>query len=176
MKNKGRFTIVLLISIFLGTSLFAQSSASLNEPVLIQLKKGLSMTKVGGDLDFGEYIVTTSNATISKTNEDGVNFAITGHPNRAVTVNFADVTLNNNVWVGSNGGTADNLTFSPDVETTAGNSSYAGASSLASGGSVNLANDNGVGKLYLWVGGDIDVSPTTNQGDYVGTFTLSVAY
>lgn len=176
MKSKGRFTFGLIFLMMLGSSIYAQSFASLDEPVLIQLKKGLSLSKVNGDLDFGEYILTTSNETLNKTSEEGVNFEVTGHPNRAITVNFADVTLNNSAWVGVNGGTNGNLTFLPDVESTGSSSTYTGASTVITGGSVNLVNDGGIGKLYLWVGGDIDVATTTNQGDYVGTFTLSVAY
>jgi len=176
MKSKGIFTLALVLIMSLSSTIFAQSFASEDEPVLVQLKKGLSMTKVGGDLDFGEYIITTSDETLTKTNEDGVNFEVIGHADRAITVTFADVTLNNDDWVGANGGTSDNLTFFPYVEATGSNNVYAGAYSIESGGSVNLENDNGIGKLYLWVGGDIEVSTTTNSGDYIGNFTLSVAY
>ncbi|MCP5062522.1 MAG: hypothetical protein GY936_08675 [Ignavibacteriae bacterium] len=148
----------------------------MDEPVLIQIKKGLSISKLGGDLNFGKYVLSTSNETINKTNEEGINFEVTGHPGRAVTINFADVTLNNNAWVTANSGTAGNLTFLPEVESTGGSNTYLEASSVTTGGSVNLVNDVGIGKLYLWVGGNIDVTSATNQGDYVGTFTLSVAY
>jgi hypothetical protein len=177
MITKGKFFVVLLFLTIFGSSIFAQSSASLDEPVLIQILKGLSMTKVGGDLDFGEYVITSADETLTKTPDAGVNFEVTGFPGRAVTITYANVTLDNNTWVGTNGGTTDNLTFVPNVESTAGNNTYSGASSVISGGSVNLTNDgSGLGKLYLWVGGSIDVATTTEQGDYTGTFTLTVAY
>ncbi len=176
MITKGKIFIILVFLIGFSSSIFAQSSASLDEPVLIQILKGLSMSKVGGDLDFGEYVLTSSNATATKTPDAGVNFEVTGFPGRAVTVTYANVLLSNSAWVSANGGTNDNLTFVPNVESTLGNSTYSGASSVVSGGTVNLTNDGGIGKLYLWVGGAIDIDASTEQGDYTGTFTLTVAY
>ncbi len=177
MIKKGKFLIVFFVLTIFSTSLFAQSSASLDEPVLISILKGLSMTKVGGDLDFGEYVITNNAQTITKTPDAGVNFEVTGFPGRAVTVTYANVTMDNNAWVAANGGTNGNLTFVPNVESTGGNNTYSGAANVISGGSVNLSNDgSGLGKLYLWVGGSIDVATTTEQGDYTGTFTLTVAY
>jgi len=176
MNSKGRVILGLVIFASLSSSVFAQSFASLDEPVLIQIKKGLSISKLGGDLNFGEYVLSANNETINKSNEEGINFEVTGHPGRAVTINFADVTLSNNAWVSANSGTAGNLTFLPEVESTGANNAYSGASTVTTGGSVNLVNDAGLGKLYLWVGGNIEVTNSTNQGDYVGTFTLSVAY
>ena len=166
MKSKGRFISGLVFLIILTGSIFAQSTASLDEPVSINIQQGLSMSKVAGDLDFGDYISTGSDGTVSKTPANGVNFEVLGTPG-AITVTFADAILTD----GTN-----NLTFVPNVEETAGSNTYAGATAVTTGGSVNLVDDAGEGKLYLWVGGDIDVLAATPVGAYTGTFTLSVAY
>jgi len=167
MKSKGRFISGLVFLIILTGSVFAQSTASLEEPVSINIQQGLSMSKVAGDLDFGDYISTGSDGTVTRTPADGVNFEVLGNPG-AITVTFADAILND--------GGANNLTFVPNVESTAGSDTYLGATSVATGGSVDLVDDAGEGKLYLWVGGDIDVLAATPIGAYTGTFTLSVAY
>ncbi|MCP5062523.1 MAG: DUF4402 domain-containing protein [Ignavibacteriae bacterium] len=167
MKSKGRFISGLVFLIILTGSIFAQSTASIDEPVSINIQQGLSMSKVAGDLEFGDYISTGSDGTVSKTPADGVNFEVLGTPG-AITVTFADATLND--------GGANNLTFVPNVEETGGSNTYVGANTVTTGGSVNLVDDAGEGKLYLWVGGNIDVLAATPIGAYTGTFTLSVAY
>jgi len=167
MKSKGRLISILVFLTILSTSIFAQSTSSIDEPVSINIQQGLSISKVGGDLDFGDYISTGADASVTKTPANGVNFEVLGNPG-AVTVTFADATLND--------GGANNLTFVPNVESTAESSAYVGAVAVASGGSVNLVDVAGEGKLYLWVGGAIDVLAATPVGSYTGTFTLSVAY
>jgi len=39
-----------------------------------------------------------------------------------------------------------------------------------------LQVQTGLGKLFLWVGGSIGVASNQPQGEYVGTFTVSVEY
>ena len=124
MKSKGRFISGVVFLMFLTTSLFAQTTASLDEPVSINLQQGLSMSKVAGDLDFGDVISTGANATVTKTPANGVNFEVLGNAG-AVTITFADATLND--------GGANNLTFVPNVESTLGSSTYAGAASVSTG-------------------------------------------
>lgn len=176
MKLTKLLTGGIILSLFLFTSIYGQSSASANADVLASLKKGLSITNNTGDLNFGDIILIGSASTPLITPDAGVQFEVVGHPGKTVAVTFNSVTLINDAWVVSNGGTTDNLVFTPDVDETAGNSAYTGANNVTSGNTIALVNSSGLGYLYLWLGGSIAIKANQEQGDYVGTFTMNVAY
>lgn len=163
------FTKLCLVFIFfaLSTSLFAQSSASATAQVLAQLKKGLTLTNLNGDLDFGEIIVTPAPQTPTILPQFGVRFLASGHPNRNVIVTFGPVTLT---------GGSSTIEFTPDVEHTGNVNTYTNPAPVTSGGSYQLVNTMGTGLLYLWLGGSLAVAANQEAADYSGTFTMSVAY
>ncbi len=127
-------------------------------------------------LDFGEIVATGSADSKSILPRNGANFKVTGHPGKSVKVNFSDVTLKNNSWVSTNGGTNDQMTFATSVEHTGGSSTYSTGAVVTSGNSYGLVNSAGTGYLYLWVGGQLDISATQANGDYTGTLTMTVIY
>lgn len=178
MRTKNHFFIFLLVLVFSAGSIFAQNSATGTADVTIQLVKGLSI-QASGDLNFGEQIVAATNQTYTEApgGANGVQFDVTGHPNRSVTVDYTPtVTLNNDAWVTANGGTNSTLTFTADLDETGSTSTYSGANNVTDLQSLTLSNVSGVGKLYMWLGGSVDVPSTAEAGDYVGTFTVTVAY
>lgn len=177
MKTLTKLSVVL-VALTLSATLFAQSSASASANVTAQLKKGLSITNLSGDLNFGEIIVASSAQTPFIAPASGVRFEVSGHPSKNVTINFSGVTLNNNEWVTAFGGTNGTLLFTPSVEHTGGSSTYSGAASVSDGNSVALVHlaGSGTGYLYLWLGGSLAIAADQPQGDYTGTFTMTVAY
>lgn len=177
MKTLVKTTAILVMSIILTSNIFAQSSANASATVTANLKKGLSMTAIDPSIDFGEIILTAGSAQSNSVAANaGAKFQVVGHPGKAVNVTFANASLDNNSWVLANGGSNGSLTFVPSVEQTGGNSTYASASAVSSGNSINLVNNSGDGYLYLWVGGSIDIASNQPHGDYTGTFTITVAY
>lgn len=165
------------LSLLFAVNIMAQSNASASTTVTANLKKGLSISQVGGGLSFGEIILTGSSAAPSIAPASGASFKVVGHPNKNVTISFGAITLNNNAWVTTiGGGTNDNMTFTPNVEQTGASSSYASATGITSGNAYPLANVSGDGNLYLWVGGEIGIGASQAHGDYTGTFTVTVAY
>ncbi|MCW8849806.1 MAG: DUF4402 domain-containing protein, partial [Melioribacteraceae bacterium] len=64
----------------------------------------------------------------------------------------------------------------PNVRHTGRRSTYTSSSILRDGRRIRLRNDNGTGKLFIWVGGDLEVKPNQKAGDYEGTFNITVAY
>lgn len=168
--------VSVLFVLLLSAPIFAQSSASANATVTANLKKGLSISQVGGSLAYGEIILTGSAQTPAITPEDGVSFLVIGHPNKDITVTFSSVTLDNDAWVTANGGSNGTMTFTPEVEHTGENSTYTGATAVTSGNAYTLVNVSGNGNLYLWTGGEIGIGAAQAHGDYTGTFTMSVAY
>ena len=159
-----------------SASLFAQSTGSANQTITAQLKKGLSITNVGGSLAYGEIILNGSVQTPSITPGAGTSFKVVGHPNKPVTVTFSTASLTNNAWVTTNGGTNGSITFTPNVQHTGSSSTYLAPTAVTSGNAIPLVNVTGDGNLYLWVGGSLAIAAAQPHGDYTGTITMSVAY
>jgi hypothetical protein len=178
--NKMKKILFLAIVICMyGSSVFAQSSANTTADVNIALIRGLTITTSGANtLNFGEVIVTGSAQSASITNANGQKFLITGHPNRSTTITYSSsVTLNNNAWVATNGGTQSTVTFTTNTADQTGSSStYTDPDEITSGSSIPLPNVTGIGTLYLWIGGSIAIPANQPQGDYIGTLNVSVAY
>ena len=174
--KKALLNLVLFLAV--GNFAFAQDQANSNAPVNVSLIKGLAISASAGDLQFEEVIVTPDPQTTAITNEDGQQFLITGHPNRQVTITYDQtVTLDNDVWVGINGGTESTLTFTTNTaDRTGSDPTYSNPAEIASGGTANLVNVTGTGTLYIWVGGEIQVPGNQAHGDYVGEFNIEVAY
>jgi hypothetical protein len=47
---------------------------------------------------------------------------------------------------------------------------------LSSDVSGDGTNNDGLGQLYMWIGGSVSPSATQQRGSYTGTFTVSAAY
>jgi len=171
-----RLILSAVLLLFVGSTIYAQSSASATATVLAQLKKGLSISLIGGSLDFGEIILNGSPQTPSIAPSAGANFRVIGHPGKNVTISFNNVTLNNNAWVSNNGGTNGTMVFTPSVKHTGSSSTYNSPVDVTSGNSVALVNVSGDGYLYLWVGGSLSIAANQPHGDYTGTFSITVAY
>jgi hypothetical protein len=166
-KAKNLF-VYLFVLVFSAGTLFAQSSANSSANVKVQIKKGLSISNIGGtDLDFGETILTGAAQTISKTPGTGVAFEVTGHPNKVVSVTFAGMKLYDAL--------SNELDFTPTVMHTLNDPGYNTPLGVTSGDGLSLEPVAGVGKLYLWLGGDIIITGAV-EGDYTGSFSMTVAY
>lgn len=171
-----RLILSIIVLSFIASLSYAQSSASATATVLAQLKKGLSISLVGGNLNFGEIILNGSPQSPSINPSSGANFRVIGHPNKNIVITFNSVTLDNNAWVSSNGGTNGTMVFSPVVKHTGSSSTYESASDVTSGNSYTLVNVSGDGYLYLWIGGSLSIAANQPHGDYTGTFSITVAY
>jgi hypothetical protein len=178
MKN----TIIILTAVFMSliavNFTFAQSTAGTSAPITVSIIRALTIQNVAGNLGFQEVIMNGTSQTVTKTNSNGVRFLITGQPNRNVTLSY-DVNdqLNNNAWVAANGGTNGTMAFiTNNADQTGSNTTYSNPTSITSGSTLPLVNDNGTGELNVWVGGAITVSANQPAGDYVGTFSITVNY
>ena len=129
----------------------------------------LSITSTGGALNFGDIILTGSLANYQITPALGQQFRIVGNPSRSVSITFNQISLSNSVWVSLNGGTTGTLVFIPAVVNSVNNP-------ITSGNFYPLVTSGAVAILDIRVGGSISVSSTQPQGDYTGTFTISVSY
>ncbi|MBK7107217.1 MAG: DUF4402 domain-containing protein [Ignavibacteriae bacterium] len=158
-----KYLLVLAALIFSTSVIFGQSLANSSTSVAVQLKKGLSITPPSSGIDFGEKVIGTSNETISVTTP--VAFLVSGHSNKNIIVDYSSSV---NLSYESN-----NLTFAPKVEKTS-DATYVSGSSVGDESQHTLTA--GTGLLYLWLGGSIDITPTTIGGDYTGTFNIEVSY
>ncbi len=180
MYTKKNLLFFLTILFFSTSSIFAQLSATSSAAVKVSLKKGLTISNVGGSLDFNEVVLTGVATNPSIAPASGAQFLITGAPNKNVYLTYGDLTFDNSVWQTSNAnGTLDDLKFTPDVFETGSTNAFSGAANAMPSGITSakpLVNDAGVGKLYLWVGGSIDIAADQAGGEYAGTFSITVAY
>ena len=174
--KKLMLTLAILLS--LSSFVFAQSTGTTTSPIGISIINALSITNASGSLMFPEIIMNGTVQTKSITNANGVRFLITGRPNRNVTVTYdATDIVNNNAYVTANGGTQGTMSFITNTADQTGKSiTYTTPTAITSGATLPLVNDLGLGKLNLWVGGAISTSTTQPNGDYVGTFNVSVTY
>lgn len=176
MKSLTKVSFVVVLVLFVSSSLFAQASANANATVSVTCLKGLSISLSAGDLDFGTVQLNGSPQTPSIDPENGAVFEVLGHPNRDVTVTFSNVTLTNNAWASGLSAPTDDIVFTPSVEETGSSSIYSGANAVTSGNNVTCPNVTGTGTLYLWTGGSLAIDAAQEAGDYTGTFTMNVAY
>lgn len=142
----------------------------------VNMIKPLSITSINSTINFGEIILSGSNFIKSLSPSEGAIFKIEGHPNRNVIISFNPVTLSNSEWVAQNGGTLGTLNFEANVVHTGANSSYQSPVSVQNGNSYQLVNSSGIGILYLWVGGSINIQANQPVGDYQGIFSIMVSY
>lgn len=144
-------------------------SASTTASGTVNIILPLSITSTGGSLDFGDIILTGTTTSYQISPIQGQYFQVTGHPGRSVSIIFNSVILSNEIWVGLNGGTVGTLPFTPEVVT--------GQNTAVSSGNFYPLFPHGLtGLLDIRVGGSIDISANQPDGNYIGTFTISVSY
>jgi hypothetical protein len=197
-KMKFAVTIILGLFLFLNTS-FSQTESEEAEIDLsaasgvgdaIQLSvtanasllvlKGVSISVSGSNtLAYGDIYASNITQTKTITNQNGQKFLVQGNPGTNVIINYnTSVSLDNSLWALQYGGTQGTINFSvnPLPVQTLANSNYISPITVNNGGSVVLTNSSGVGKLYLWVGGKISISPNQPIGDYIGYININVSY
>ena len=161
MPQKAFLLIAVLI--FSTSSLFAQvvgiGDQTASATVTIGIKPALSIA-AAGTVDFGSVLSSESGNKIVDPGS-GALFTVSGHQTGSVIVDFPAAL----VLTGPGA-----LSFVPDVQATSGNT-YVGNSSVTSGTRENMT----LGNLYLWLGWSIDVT-TATEGDYTGSFAITVAY
>ncbi|MEJ5351903.1 MAG: DUF4402 domain-containing protein [Melioribacteraceae bacterium] len=169
IKAKYTFLFLLLTSICFAQSGSASASVTANviTPITIITT---------GSIDFGDVIVMPNPYQVTKSPESGSRHEVQGNPNSSVTISFNPITLDNFNWVAQHGGTSGTITFIPEVKHTGTNPNYVNPITVTSGGVYQLTDVGGIGKLYLWVGGAINVNANQPVGYYTGTFVINVSY
>lgn len=162
---------LLLISLIVSLLAFNINgqSASTTAAGTVNIILPLSITSTGGSLDFGDIILTGISTSYQIVPVMGQYFQITGHPGRPVSIIFSPVTLSNEIWVGLNGGTVGFLPFNPEVVSSQN-------IPISSGNFYPLLPNGTTGLLDIRVGGSIDISANQPDGNYIGTFTITVSY
>ncbi len=159
--------VVILCCVFSFGAIGQTASTTASGSVNVILP--ISITSTGGNLDFGEILLTGSTVVYQILPMQGQYFQIMGHPGRSVSIIFNQVNLSNAIWVGLNGGTVGNLIFTPAVVNSQNQT-------ITSGNFYPLIINGSTGILDIRVGGSMSVSANQPHGDYVGTFTVSVSY
>lgn len=146
-------------------------------PISLSISNGPIIKEVSGNLDFGDVYSLTSIQTLTRDPEFGVLFEVNGKARSRVSVNYSStVPLDNSNWVSVNSGATGSIVFTPNVMHTSRNPTYTNPRNLRNGRRIRLRNVNGIGKLFIWVGGDMEIKANQEIGDYEGIFNITVAY
>lgn len=166
-----RLALVALAS----TAAFAAgTSATTSATASVKIRKAITLTKTA-DLNFGGIVISASGtaadtAVLSPANvltDPGTNGTIVGNFNTTSAATFTVSGTKNATYAvtlpsgatslaGSNGGTLNVSSFT---------SSSTGAGNLGAGGTDTLS-----------VGATLTIPQTTTDGDYTGSFSVTVAY
>lgn len=163
-----------LFFLFLNFVLISQKNSECL--VKINIIKPLNVSLLQNNLDFGEIILSSQNQVLTKSEQEGAKFLISGHPGKPIFIAFNAAILSNSISVQEYGFDEDQLVFIPSIISSGTNSNFSNTKKINSGDSEILNNDNGIGKIYLWMGGEINVSPANAPGVYLGDFVLTVEY
>lgn len=86
--QKKRLLLSIYVLSLIASFTYAQSSAIATATVLAQLKKGLSVSLIGGNLNFGEIILNGCPQSPAIDPSSGANFKVIGDPNKNVVISF----------------------------------------------------------------------------------------
>ncbi len=179
--NKSFSTLaVAIIGLFLASmSTFAQS-ASLSVTATV-------LTPISGvptaPLAFGA-ITKGSTTTIAPTTASAGAVIFNGDEGDNITITLpATATMGTTAGGGANmsvalnrAGLRANTTSAQNGGVTLDASSGSATAMLSSDGSGDGVNNDGLGQLYLWIGGAVSPNMTQQQGAYSGNFTISASY
>ncbi len=170
---KKYFSSFLPAILFLGfISIQGQGRSTANIPINVSLLKGIQVSTLSGDLDFGEIVKSGVSSKLTKKPGEGVLIEVNGHPGKSVIVEYTNPLLANFDAVGIN---EPVINFNP-VLTSSPDQNYIETSLLKSSSSMTLADNNGYGKQYIWVGGELEIDKDAPHGNYQGTLTLTISY
>lgn len=176
--------IVFILSFLAPMNIYSQASTTLG--VYARVLRVMTVNTVGANkLNFGNISVTSSSQNFSIANHQGQKFEATGSPNYVIYADWPQtVTLNNYAWVISNGGINGTMTFSPNdiIQHSGDNSGWSNPYDVTRN-TYNYSNlyfrdtdNDGVGKIYFWLGGSLTVPGNQPIGNYEGTLTFTVSY
>lgn len=169
--TKAAVLLIILFEYSLSQNIYSSTATA-----TVNMIKPLSISAINSTINFGEIILSGSSFVKNLDPSQGAVFKIEGHPNRNVIISYSYTTLSNAQWVSQYGGTVGTLSFLPDVVHTGSSSSYQLPKTITNGGSYQLINSGGIGVLYVWVGGSINIAANQPVGDYSGTFNIMVSY
>lgn len=170
-----KYFIQIWAFVFIG-NFFLLGQSSGDCLVKLNVIKPLTAYLIENNLDFGEVFLSSQSSVVSKACENGAKFYISGHPNKIISISYNKTILSNAISAQELGLNTDYLEFDPVVVSTGRNISYSNPKKISSGSTEILENENGTGKLYIWVGGEISIDPTKEGGVYLGNFVISVDY
>lgn len=160
---------ILFILILLSSLIYGQENGYQAGSASVNLMMPLSIESGAGDLDFGDFLVTSSTSKETIQPKNGKEFIVKGEAKRNISVIFNDVELTNLVWLSGNNGSPGSLTFIPNVI-------LENNKKVKSGDNVVLNQVGLIGEIRIMVGGSITIRKNQPVGEYEGLFVISVTY
>jgi hypothetical protein len=159
---RNTIATIAIATLLLSSYSFGQRTSEASADVTVSIYQGLSITNNGTSIAF-PYTLQGETATLKPTEGQGAKFTISGSATRVVSLSYkSTVELKSSI--------GENLTFNTDL--IANSVDDASTAAALKTDQIEL---NELGNSYVYVGGSIKADKT-HEGDYSGTFTLSIAY
>jgi len=167
MKKLLSITLTTLLVLF-ASQAFGQSSDDTNLNASAEIiATGLDIEELRS-LDFG-ILTADESETIAFNSDDAGALDITGESETDIYINApSDITLTGPS--GSDDLTITDLTFGTNTSDIA-----SGATSYTLNEAVSTSDDD-PGKLFFYIGGELEIPSGQDSGDYTGTANIEVSY
>lgn len=160
---------IVFVLLLISSLVYGQETGYLSGSASVNLMMPLSIESGAGDLDFGDFLVTSSTSKETIKPKNGKEFIVKGEAKRNISVVFNDVELTNLAWLSGKNGIPGTLTFKPNVILD-------NNKKVLSGDNVVLDQVGLIGEVKIMVGGSIKIGKNQPVGEYEGLFVISVTY
>ncbi len=182
MKN-AKNILLAIVTLFVATAASAvaqTASASVTSTATIVTPLTAAAT---APLAFGT-ITKGSTATVLSDGAAAGGFSFSGDEADNITITIpASMTISTTSGAGasmtitlSRSGLRKNTTSTQGSSSVLDASSGSATTALSADASGDGVNNDGLGQLFLWIGGAVTPTATQQRGNYAGTFTVSAAY
>lgn len=163
--------------ILINFSAFAQPSVKSSAGIRASLMNGLSLGNSTSSLNFRNTVNPSESYLSCVDPQSGIMLNVTGRADHKIFITFNEVKLNiTKLLSGSDVGIKSFL-FTPLVQHSGCSSTCSAPTEITSGSCLDLGVDRaGFGKLYLWVGGSLNIDESQHSGNYEGMFSINIAY
>jgi hypothetical protein len=179
MKNLNLFFAACMAFILFGIEAGAQtasvtSSATIVTPITATATAPLAFGTISKGSTSSVDATSSSAAAVTFSGDESDNITISVPSSVSIaTTSGAGATMTVTVNRAALRGNTINAQGSASVLDA---SSGAVTAALSGDGAGDGVNNDGLGQLYVWIGGAVTPSTTQQRGSYSGTFTVSAAY
>ena len=179
MKNSIKFLAAFAAFLCIGANAFAQSAtvtstATIVTPIAATATAPLAFGTISKGATASVAANSSSAGAVTFSGDEGDNITITVPASVSIaTTSGSGASMNVSI---NRSALRGHTTNAQGSGTTLDASSGSVTTPLSSDASGDGTNNDGLGQLYMWIGGSVSPTATQQRGSYTGTFTVSAAY